>query len=201
MIAVVSRLGDFLDGIRDSIQNANRRDQVATCVTLSKIWLSQHPDDIWVVHMLAESLYQMARYEESLQVYNEALVRFPDHQWGIFNQIGHLYRYRGDLDLAASWYERAIEDDDDEASSYIFLGAVRARQGKLDEAESIHRKATTCTNGLIEEAFHNLGLVLRGQMKLSEAAECFRRAIEIDPGYTDAIEALEDVTRSQEIRG
>lgn len=140
----------------------------------------------------------MARYEESLQVYNDALVRFPDHRWGIFNQIGHLYRYRGDLDQAASWYERAIEDDDDEASSYIFLGAVRARQGKLDQAEAIHRKATTCTNGLIEEAFHNLGLVLRGQLRLSEAAECFRHAIEIDPGYTDAIEALSDVTCAQE---
>ena len=48
--------------------------------------------------MLAESLYQMARYEESLQIYNEAIVRFPDDRWGIYNQIGHLYRYRGELD-------------------------------------------------------------------------------------------------------
>lgn len=147
--------------------------------------------------MLAESLYQMARYDESLQMYNEALVRFPDHRWGIYNQIGHLYRYRGELDQAALWYERAIEEDPDEASSYIFLGASKARQGKLVEAEAIHRRATTCANGLIEEAFHNLGLVLRGQMRLLEAADCFRRAIEIDPEYDAAIEALEDVVHGQ----
>jgi len=195
----VSRLRSSLDSIQNNIRNANRLDQVSTCEVLSKSWLAEHPDDISVLHMLAESLYQMARYEESLQLYNSALVRFPDHQWGIFNQIGHLYRYRGELDQAAVWYEKAIEDDPDEASSYIFLGAIKARQGKLAEAEQIHRKATSCSNGLIEEAFHNLGLVLRGQTRLSEAADCFRRAIKIDSGYNVAIEALEDVVHAQKV--
>ena len=149
--------------------------------------------------MLAESLYQMARYEESLQIYNEAIVRFPDDRWGIYNQIGHLYRYRGELDQAALWYEKAIEEDPDEASSYIFLGASKALQGKLIEAEAIQRKAASCGNGMIEEAFHNLGLVLRGQMRLLEAADCFRRAIEIDPEYDAAIEALKDVVHCQKV--
>ncbi len=188
-----------MDSIREDIQNANRRDDVATCEALSRIWLAKNPDDVWVVHMLAESLYRMARYEESLQLYNEALVRFPDHRWGIYIQIGHLYRYRGELDQAACWYEKAVEDDPDEASSYIFLGTIKARQGKLAEAEQIHRKATSCSDGSIEEAFHNLGLVLRGQMRMSEAADCFRRAIEIDPEYNAAIKALDDVVHAQKI--
>lgn len=188
-----------MDNMRDKIRNANRRDHVSTCEALSKIWLAKNPDDIWVVHMLAESLYQMARYEESLQIYQEALTRFPDHRWGIYNQIGHLYRYRGELDSAALWYEKAIAEDPDEASSYIFLGAIKARQGKLIEAEEIHRKATSCGNGLIEEAFHNLGLVLRGQMRLLEAADCFRRAIKIDPEYEAAMDALEDVVHGQKV--
>ena len=188
-----------MDSIRDKIRNANHRDHVSTCEALSKDWLAKNPDDIWVVHMLAESLYRMARYEESLQIYREALTRFPDHRWGIYNQIGHLFRYRGELDQATLWYEKAIEEDPDEASSYIFLGAIKARQGKLVEAEEIHRKATSCGNGVIEEAFHNLGLVLRGQMRLLEAADCFRRAIEIDPEYEAAIEALEDVVQGQKV--
>ncbi len=70
-----------LEIAREEIQSANRRDDVATCVVLSQIWLANNPDDLSVVHMLAESLYQMARYEESLQLYNEALARFPDHRW------------------------------------------------------------------------------------------------------------------------
>lgn len=188
-----------MENIRDEIRSAYNRDRVSTCEALAKIWLAKNPDDIWVVHMLAEVLYQMARYDESLKLYNEALVRFPDHRWGIYNQIGHLYRYRSELDQAAGWYAKAIEDDPDEASSCIFLGAVKARQGKLSEAEEIHQRATTCSEGLVEEAYHNLGLVLRGQSRLVEAATCFRRALEIDPQYNEAMEALEDVVLSQAV--
>jgi tetratricopeptide (TPR) repeat protein len=46
---------------------------------------------------------------------------------------------------------------------------------------------------LIDEAYHNLGLVLRGQDRLVEAAECFRKAIELCADYPEAIEALQDV--------
>lgn len=188
-----------MDNIRDEIRSAYLSDRVSTCEALAKIWLANNPDDIWVVHMLAEALYQMARYDESLKLYHEALIRFPDRRWGIYNQLGHLYRYRGELDQAAVWYKKAIDDDPDEASSYIFLGAVKARQGKLTEAEEIHRQATTCKEGLIEEAYHNLGLVLRGQSRLEEAAACFRHALEIDPKYNEAMEALEDIVLAQAV--
>ncbi len=110
-----------------------------------------------------------------------------------------MYRYRGELDQAAQWYLKAVEDDPDEATSYIYLGAIKARQGRLTEAEEIHRRATRCGHGLKEEAFLNLGLVLRGQMRLIEAADCFRRAIEIDPEYAAATEALRDVLDAQRI--
>ena len=95
--------------------------------------------------------------------------------------------------MAGCRYQKAIDEDPDEAGSYIFLGAVQARQGKLELAEQTHRRATQCPSGLIDEAYHNLGLVLRGQGRLAEAAECFRKAIELCPDYPDAIEALQDV--------
>jgi tetratricopeptide (TPR) repeat protein len=110
-----------------------------------------------------------------------------------YASVGGLYRYRGNFPEAENWYRKAIDKAPDQASGYIFLGAVQARQGKLKEAEESHRRATQCTEGHIDEAHHNLGLVLRGQGRLADAAACFRKAIELTPDYADVVEALQDV--------
>jgi tetratricopeptide (TPR) repeat protein len=185
-----------LNEIQDAIAHASQNDHAATCVFLAERWLRDHPDDLWVIHKYAEMLYLMTRYDEAVRVYTDAIEKFGDHRWGIYNQLGHLFRYRGDFPQAEHWYRKAAEEDPDEASSLIFLGSTQARQGNLKAAEVSHRKATTCSAGCIDEAFHNLGLVLRGQGRLAEAAVCFRKAIEITPEYADAIQALEDVTKA-----
>ncbi len=175
------------------IRTAYRNDQAATTVLLASRWLKAHPDDLGVIHNYAELLYKLTRYEEAIRVYLDAIDRFEDHRWGLYNQMGHLNRYRGDYASAELWYQKAVDEDPDNAASYIFLGAVQARQGKLMQAEVTHRRATQCPDGLVDEAYHNLGLVLRGQGRLAEAADCFRKAIELCPKYAVAIEALQDI--------
>lgn len=172
---------------------AYSNDQAATTVLLASRWLQAHPNDLGVIHDYATMLYQMARYEEAIQVYLDAIERFEDGRWGLYNQMGHLHRYRGDYAVAELWYQKAIDEDPSEVAPYVFLGAVQARQGKLTDAEETHRRATQCPDGPVDEAYHNLGLVLRGQGRLSEAADCFRKAIELCAEYADAIEALQDV--------
>lgn len=172
---------------------AYSNDQAATAVLLASRWLQAHPNDLEVIHDYATMLYQMTRYEDATRVYLDAIERFEDERWGLYNQMGHLHRYRGDFAVAEVWYQKAIDEDPGEVVSYVFLGAVQARQGKLTQAEESHRRATQCPDGLVDEAYHNLGLVLRGQGRLSEAADCFRKAIELCPEYADAIEALQDV--------
>ncbi len=175
------------------IDAAYRNDHAATTVLLAERWLRDHPDDLWIIHKYAAMLYQMTRYDEAIQVCVDAIARFPDSRWGLYNQVGHLHRYRGNFADAELWYQKAKDEDPEEAASYIFLGAVQARQGKLKEAEATHRAATRCADGCIDEAHHNLGLVLRGQGRLAESVGCFRKAIELCPTYADAIEALADV--------
>jgi tetratricopeptide (TPR) repeat protein len=178
---------------QEAVQVAFQKDYAATCVLVAERWLRNHPDDLYVIYKYTEMLYKMTRYEEAIRVYVDAIERFKDHRWALYNQMGNLYRYRGDFAGAEPWYQKAIDEDPDDAGSYIFLGAAQAQQGKLKQAEETHRRATQCTDGCIDEAYCNLGLVLRGQGRLTEAAECFRKAVEISPKYADAIEALEDV--------
>jgi len=181
------------------IREAYNNNQAATCVLLCEHWLRDHPDDLAVIHEYATMLYEMTRFDEAIAVYNDALERFPEDRWGIYNQLGHLHQYRGAMIDAECAYQEAINDNPEEATSYIFLGAVQARQGKLVEAENTHRLATQCPEGFIDEAYHNLGLVLRGQGRFAEAKFFFEKAIELDAGYEYAIEALKDVTAVLEI--
>jgi len=185
----------------EPIREAYQNDQAATCVLLCEEWLRDHPDDLAVIHDCATMLYKMTRFDEAVAVYNDALERFPEDRWGLFNQLGHLHRYRGAFAEAEEAYQLAIDEDREEASSYIFLGAVQARQGKLSEAEETHRLATQCPEGCIDEAYHNLGLVLRGQGRLADAKICFEKSIQIDQNHEDAIEALNDVTTAMEMEG
>lgn len=175
------------------ISVADHNDQAATTVLLAARWLQSHPDNLWVTHAYARMLYQMTRYDEAIRVYRDAIDRFENMRWGLYVEMGHLHRYRGDFAGAEQWYQKAVDEAPDEAGGHIFLGGVQARQGRLSVAEMTHRRATQCPNGQVDEAYHNLGLVLRGQGRLSDAAECFRKAIELCPEYPDAIEALQDV--------
>jgi tetratricopeptide (TPR) repeat protein len=63
----------------------------------------------------------------------------------------------------------------------------------LQDAAAVHRRATRCKEGCIDEAFLNLGFVLRALERYSEARKCFQRALEIDPKYKEAKEALADI--------
>src|SRR5262249_19488573 len=76
---------------------------------------------------------------------------------------------------------------------FIYLGGILAKQGRLKEAELCHRKAVQLSTGPADEAYHNLGLVLRAQGKYGDALKYFNRAVKIDPAYKIATTAWKDV--------
>ncbi|MDZ7618498.1 MAG: tetratricopeptide repeat protein [Patescibacteria group bacterium] len=182
---------------RELVQVAYDNDHAATTVLLASRWLQSHPDDLGVTLKYASMLYGMTRYEDAIRVYQTALGQMTeDHhkRWCVLVGIGLAYRYWGRLADAETWFRQAIDADPTVVTSYVMLGACQARQGKLKEAEKTHRAATQVADSdLLDEAHYNLGLVLRGQDRWAEAAECFRKAIETTPDYAEAIEALKDV--------
>src|SRR4051795_7404742 len=105
-------------------------------------------------------LYQLTHYERALEVCLQAIERATEGRRFLYIEMGSLHRYRGDFPGAEPWFRKAIGEAPDDSNAYTFLGAVQARQGKLAEAEETHRRGTQCTKGCIEEAHHNLGLVL-----------------------------------------
>jgi len=167
---------------------------VASTVEAARDVLKADPKQPDALLMMADSLEEMARYRESLAALDE-IRRFapPEKQHHVCWRLGSTYRNRGSFRLAAKWFQRAIELRPQNPGYRIFLGALIASRGGLRAAEVIHRRATRCKEGCVDEAFLNLGLVLRAQERYLEARKCFRRALVLDPKYREAREALADV--------
>jgi tetratricopeptide (TPR) repeat protein len=176
------------------IEKADKAGHTVYVMELSKNFVADFPDSILGWYYFGTSLYAVARYKEGL-VALQRLRRLlaPSKQQLVQSEFGHLYRKKGELRRAASWYRKAISSDPIDAKYYIYLGAVLATAGRLSEAETMHRKATQCREGCIDEAYLNLDLVLRAQGRYPEARRCFQRALKISPGYKEAKNELEDM--------
>src|SRR5262249_8613833 len=142
---------------------------------------------------------RLARYEEAEQMLHNAIQGLALEQLHHgYTHLAHLYRERGDYANAEKWYRKAIDLDPEDAGKHIFLGALLAKRGDFSAAEAVHRKATRCSKGLEDEAYLNLGLVLRAQERYQEALACFEKAIELTPDYREAITAKSDVEKAIE---
>lgn len=125
------------------------------------------------------------------------LEAIPTPRIGVLRQVilwewARFHELRKDEAARELVLRELVRELPDETPAWVYLGSCLALQGKLDEALTIHHHATTL-RGDPDEAFLNVGLVLRGMNRLEEAAEALEAALELDPDYEVAERALADV--------
>ena len=163
-----------------------------------RVCLAAYPHSYGLRLDLAGLEAKLRRYPEARQSYREAArVARPAGRDLLFLGLGSLHQKRGQWRWANHYFAKCCELKPNDAGCHIFRGAALARQGRLTEAEASHRRATLCSEGYTDEAYFNLGLVLRGQERLAEAAEALQEALARSPDYLEAGLALEDVKRAQ----
>ena len=169
----------------------------AHVLEMVRAFLADYPDHPGAKLQLGRTLVEMARYDEARRIFKSLIPRAPAKQlpW-VYRHLGDLYEFRGDYSRAASWYRKAIQSRPRGVrygSLHLYLGCVLAQSGRLDEALAAHRRALRCRDVCRDEVWLNIGYVLRAQEKYGEAGRCFKKAIELDPNYREAKEALADV--------
>lgn len=183
-----------------AIKRFDQQDLVCSTQTLAKRYLAEFPDHGAAWCRYGISLYAVARYSEALAALRRAARLCPPTKVHLVqNHFGHLYQQKGSFRRAEAWFRKAISSCPSDSTSYIYLGSLLALEGRLSEAEVVHRQATLCNEGCLDEAFFNLGLVLRALEQYPDARECFQRALALDPKYKEARKELSDIEQTLEL--
>jgi tetratricopeptide (TPR) repeat protein len=182
------------------LSNAFDQDSLVTIVIAANKLLEIDPDNSKVLLQLGSALYRMSRFDEAIDVIEKAMGYLPyDRMYLAYLYMGDVFKCQGKYDEACEWYQKVIEVRPYDTDGYIYQGSAFARQGKLVEAERLHRMGIECDEGCIDEAYYNLGLVLRAQDKLEEARECFEKTLELDPHFDNVNNQLKDVIKAMSL--
>ncbi len=153
-------------------------------------------DDLISAHARAEELWHDA-YElqmngdlaEAIVLYQASLEAYPTAEAHTF--LGWSYSFLGRYDDAIAECKKAIEIDPDFGNPYNDIGVYLMEKDHLPQAIPWLIKATQASR---YEPRHfpwmNLGRVYEKIGPWSEAINCYRCALEIEPEYRMAHEAL-----------
>ena len=108
---------------------------------------------------------------------------------------------QGKLEPAEQAYRDILSREPGHAIATHYLGMAAWQRGDAAEGERLMR-ASIAANGSIPDFHNNLGLLLRDARKTADAIACYRKALEVDPGWFEAYNnlglALEDTGRFDE---
>jgi tetratricopeptide (TPR) repeat protein len=135
----------------------------------------------WVEAMnRGSTAFARNEFQLAEQWFAAAVAAWPQNGDGHF-WLGNAQRAGGSPQAATVSYERAIQLRPDFAAAMLNLANIHFNtRGQLDEAVRIYRQLIAMRPDYAE-AYNNLGNALQLQAELSEAIECFRNAMELDP--------------------
>jgi len=150
-------------------------------------------------HELALELFQQAYVlqmqgdlETAADLYKRSIELYPTAEAYTF--LGWTYSQQGRPDDAIVQCKNAILIDPTLGNPYNDIGAYLIHQGKHTEAISWLEKATVSGR---YDAYHypwyNLGRAYAALEMFTRARECFEKALEIEPHYPAAAEALKRI--------
>jgi tetratricopeptide (TPR) repeat protein len=103
----------------------------------------------------------------------------------------------GKIRDAIETLERALALDSDDSSVHMYLGA--AYNALPDKLHAIHHFEESLRLNETAKGFYNLGLVYESVHRVDEAVRQYRMALELDPNYVNAQEALRKLHDQYEV--
>lgn len=138
----------------------------------------------WAWARYGDALSQLYRAKEAeaallkaVKLYEPGKRRLP------LALLGHHYELVLRPAKARQAYLQAIADAPNHAHAYTFLGSLEWQLGNVKIAEQLLRRATKCTDGVIDEPWYNLAALMASCGRIAEAKRAVTRALKIDPEF------------------
>jgi tetratricopeptide (TPR) repeat protein len=142
----------------------------------------------------AYMLQMQGELDQAVELYKESIELCPTAEAHTF--LGWTYRFQGKLNDAIAECMKAIAVDPSFGNPYNDIGAYLIEQGKHEDAIPwLERAIGSERYESYHYAWYNLGRAHVALESYNRARNCFGKALEIQPDYRLAEEALEKVRR------
>jgi Flp pilus assembly protein TadD len=144
-----------------------------------------------------KQLYHDDKDEEAVLAFMEAVRLDPDLAEAHF-RLGLGYESLGKREEAEAQYKKAVaaykkyfEDNDNDAQAHYDFGQTYAGLGQYSDAIREYREATKLKED-DPDMFYDLGVAYTKLAQYEQAAAAFQKALDIDPEYYRAQDALDE---------
>ena len=148
----------------------------------------------WEVLQDAYQAQMEGDYDRAVELYHSSLDLHETAEAHTF--LGWTYHFQGKLSDAIAECKRAIAIDPDFGNPYNDIGAYLIEQGELDQAIPWLEQAIAAKRYEPRHFPHyNLGRAYLGKEMYNQAMRSFEHALEIEPRYGLAKQALDSLRR------
>jgi len=152
-------------------------------------------------HQLAHELFEQAYaaqmngdFDQAVDLYKRSLAIFPTAEAHTF--LGWTYHFQGKVHDAIEECKRAIAVDPDFGNPYNDIGSYLISLKRYDEAiDWLQRAIQAPRYDPRHYPYFNLGRVYFAKGMILRARDCFQQALSIEPRYTAARQAVENIRR------
>jgi tetratricopeptide (TPR) repeat protein len=151
-------------------------------------------DRAWELLQAGYRAQMEGELDRAVELYKDSLDLHPTAEAHTY--LGWTYHYQGKAEDAIAECKRAIALDPDFGNPYNDIGAYMIALGRYDEAIPWLERAVTAPRYEPRHYPHfNLGRAYFAKGMITRARECFQHALEIEPDYTLARDAVESLRR------
>jgi Tfp pilus assembly protein PilF len=151
-------------------------------------------EQAWALLQKAYRAQMEGDFDQAVTLYKNSLEIFPTAEAHTF--LGWTYHFQGKIDDAIAECKRAIEVDPEFGNPYNDIGSYLIQMGRYDEAIPWLEKAIAAPRYEPRHFPHfNLGRAYIAKGMLVRARECFNESLRIEPRYTLARQAVENLRR------
>lgn len=148
----------------------------------------------WELLQQAYRAQMEGEFDQAIALYKNSLEVHPTAEAHTF--LGWTYHFQGKVEDAIAECKRAIAVDPDFGNPYNDIGAYLIDLKRYDEAISWLERAIEAPRYDPRHYPHfNLGRVYYSKGMINRARECFQEALRIEPEYTLARQAIENIRR------